>query len=86
VCIVLATLAYQFWRVPSLLFRPKGIDLVPLFKFAFKPVTVEIASNLQSEFQRTNKLCCMSKVYYVQGVQNSSEGMELRVMPESEAS
>jgi len=86
VCIVLATLAYQFWRVPSLLFRPKGIDLVPLFKFAFKPVTVEIASNLQSEFQRTNKLCCMSKVYSVQGVQNCSEGMELRVRPESEAS
>lgn len=43
--------AYQLIRVPSLLYRKRGVDTRPLFKFAFKPATQSILSALQKSFQ-----------------------------------
>lgn len=64
-CILIASEAYQFWKVPNLLYRPPGINTLHLYKFAFKPVTAELAANLQQEFDRTMKRCTIRGQYSV---------------------
>jgi hypothetical protein len=55
--ILLSGEIYIHLRVPILLHKKRGIDTFYLFKFAFKPVTSDIAVNLQREFQRTMNRC-----------------------------
>jgi hypothetical protein len=82
-CIAAGTFAYQLWKAPSLLYRPKGINLLPLYKFAFQRVTVEIAHNLELEFQRTSKLSSINRAYVSQSI--ISEGGRLQFPSNCEA-
>lgn len=78
VCSAACAFAYQLWKVPSLLYRPKGIDTTSLYKFAFKPTTTEIINNLQFQFQKSNKLCSFVSAHYVTGQANVSEEVQVR--------
>ena len=70
--ILSGTVAFLFWKVPSLLYRPQGINTLHLYKFAFKPVTAQIASNLQLEFMKTQKRCTVRGAY-APTIQGNSE-------------
>lgn len=63
-CLLIAAEVYQTWKVPSLLYRPQGVNTVHLYKFAFKPATAQIVSNLQLEFERTGKRCSLRGGHY----------------------
>ena len=62
--LLIAGEVYQAWKVPSLLYRPQGVNTVHLYKFAFKPATPQIISNLQLEFERTGKRCSLRGAHY----------------------
>ena len=85
-CIAAIAFGYQLWRAPSLLYRPKGINTVPLYKFAFQPVTTEIAHALQMEFDQTNKHCTIKTALYTANMPTFTEGTQLRRPVESENS
>ena len=48
---------YILLKVPGLLYRPPGVNTFHLFKFAFKPATQYIVSNLQREFTESRHMC-----------------------------
>jgi len=55
--IVLFGSIYQRLRIPSLLYRKKGVDTRYLFRFAFKPTTPSILAALYQSFQAVNHPC-----------------------------
>ena len=51
----IGVIGYQLLWTPSLLYRRKGVDTRPLFKFAFRPSTSEIRDALRAAFQAVRK-------------------------------
>lgn len=56
-CLLFLGGLYVLLRVPSLLYRPRGISTFYLFKFAFQPITQDLARNLQLEFEKYSRKC-----------------------------
>lgn len=54
VAIAAIGLVYQLVQVPSLLYRKKGVDTRPLFRFAFKYATPAILTALANSFVAVN--------------------------------
>ena len=46
---------YQILRIPSLLYRKKGIDTRSLFKFAFRPATKSLREEIRATFQAAGR-------------------------------